>query len=78
MVTSEDALKAIEALTETVRGIVSQPDLRVRWIEELNALRMGCEALRFGDRGSGWAQNIIQRPFPQRPPEVVAPPGLVP
>lgn len=62
--TPEDALKAVEALTEIVRGTVQKPELRVRWVEELNGLRMGCEAIRLNERRSGFAQSIIERPLP--------------
>jgi hypothetical protein len=78
MATQEDALKAVEMLTEIMRGVFQQPELRVRWIEELNALRMGCEAIRMDQRQSGFAQNIIQRPLPPGAPPMKGFPGLTP
>jgi hypothetical protein len=62
--TAEDALKAVEALTEIVRDLASESPRHVRHTEALNALRMGCEAIRLGFRHSGFAKEIIERPLP--------------
>ncbi len=64
----EDALKAVEDLTEIVRDMLTATPVfypeKVSTIERLNALRMGCEALRAGTRGTGFAQKVITRPLP--------------
>ena len=70
----EDAIKAIEALAEIIRDELGQrtfPDgtatpmiqVKVTLVEKLNALQMGCEAIRYGSRTSELAQAIIARPL---------------
>ncbi len=64
----EDSLKAVEEMTEIVRDLLTATPVfypgKAEVIERLNSLRMGCEALRAGARGSGSAQKILGRPLP--------------
>ncbi len=62
--TPEDALKAVEALTEILRDLAHQHGSRVNSVEHLNALRMGCEAIRMGHRESAFAREILDRRLP--------------
>jgi hypothetical protein len=78
MTQADDALKAVEALTDIVRDLASESPRHVRHIEALNALRMGCEALRLGFRRSEFAREILDRPLPAPPSLTAHSPGASP
>ncbi len=74
-----DALKAVEDLTEIVRDMLTATPVfyseKAATIERLNNLRMGCEALRAGMRGSSCAQKILGRAAPAMPGPDLSPCG---